>query len=158
MRRFDQEWQLLLAARTWLGERGLRLLDSRGPEGMDQGFDVYADDRLGIRIIADRSQWFVEVHPGNETIDAGGRKHWFSLEVWSNCLGAPVFFHDARPTLTDQDWAAVLANSWWLEPQLDYLRQNFDQIEQACSPELVEATIACLKATQPGLSAFPPKR
>ena len=158
MRRFAQEWQLLLAARTWLGDRGLRLLDSRGPEGMDQGFDFYCDDRLGIRIIADRSQWFVDVHPGSEGIDIGGWKDWFSLEVWSSCLGAPVIFHDPRPTLTDRDRAAVLANSWWLEPQLAYLRRNLDAIEEACSPELVEATIACLKATQPGLSAFPPTR
>ena len=31
---------------------------------MDQGFDVDADGRVGLRLIADGSQWFVEVHPG----------------------------------------------------------------------------------------------
>jgi hypothetical protein len=55
MRRFDQEWQLLVAARKWLRDRGYRLLDSRGPEDMEQGFDVYAGEQLGIRIVADRA-------------------------------------------------------------------------------------------------------
>jgi hypothetical protein len=155
MRRFEQEWDELVAARTWLDDRGLRLTESRGPEGMDQGFDVYAGDRLGLKILADRSQWFVEVRPGTEGIDAGASDEWFTLEAWSVCLGAPVLFHDPRPGRME-DWAAVLANSWWLEPQLDYLREHFDQIEGACSAEHVEATIACLSTAQRGLSAFPP--
>ena len=72
MRRFDQEWQLLVAALKWLRDRGYRLLDSRGPEGMEQGFDVYAGEQLGIRIVADRGQWFLEVHPGADGRDAVG--------------------------------------------------------------------------------------
>jgi hypothetical protein len=157
MRRFDREWQLLVAARTWLRGSGFRLLDSRGPEGMDQGFDVYADNRVGIRIMADRSQWFVEIHPGAEGIDAVGSQGWFTLEAWSTCLGTTVLFHDNTPTLTDLDWATVLANSWWLEPQLDYLRDHLAQIQDACSPESVEATGVCLSEAQRALSAFPPR-
>jgi hypothetical protein len=157
MRRFDREWKLLMSARTWLRERGLRLVESRGPEGMDQGFDLYADNRLGTRIIADRSQWFVEVHPGAENLDAAGWRGWFGLEAWSTCLGSPVLFHDTRPTSTDKDWAAALANSWWLEPQLDYLRDHLAEIQQACSPAHVEATVACLSEAQRRLSAFPPQ-
>ena len=157
MRRFDQEWELLVSARAWLSDRGLRLVDSRGPEGMDQGFDLYEDDRLGLKILADRSQWFVEVRPGTQGIDGGASDEWFTLEAWSVCLGAPVLFHDPRPTKTDQDWAIVLENSWWLEPQLVYLRENLDQIEQACSADRLDATVACLRAAQRGLSPFPPK-
>jgi hypothetical protein len=122
---------------------------------MDQGFNVYADDRLGIRITADRGQWFVEVHPGAEKVDVVGSKDWFTLEAWSSCLGTPVLFHDARPTLTGDDWAIVLANSWWLEPQLDYLRDHLARIQQACSPERVEATGVCLSEAKRAPSAFP---
>jgi len=98
MRRFDQEWELLVSARTWLVDHGFRLLGSRGPEGMSQGFDIDACDRMGLRIVADRGQWLVEVHPGIEGIDAGGWEGWFSLEAWSVCLGQPRLFHDSRPT------------------------------------------------------------
>jgi hypothetical protein len=156
MRRFDQEWQLLVAARTWLRDRGYRLLDSRGPEGMEQGFDVYAGDGLGLRIIADRGQWFVEVHPGADGIDAAGWEGWSTLEAWSTCLGEPVTFHDTRPTFTDEDRAAVLANSWWLQPQLDYVQDHLTQIERACQPDRVEATLRCLGDAQRRQSAFPP--
>lgn len=155
MRRFDQEWELLVDARTWLRDRGQRLLDSRGPEGMDQGFDVYTGDRLGIRIIADRSQWFVEVRPEAEAVVAVGWEGWFNLEAWDTCLGAPATFHDTRPTLTDEDWATVLANSWWLQPQLDYLRDHLAEIELACHPDRVKGTLACLLEAQRRLSAFP---
>lgn len=93
---------------------------------MDQGGDSYANDWLGIRVVADRSQWYVEVHPETDGIDAGGWKGWFSLEAWSACLGQPTLFHDPRPKLTDQDWVAVIENSWRLEPQLGYLREHLD--------------------------------
>jgi hypothetical protein len=72
MRRFEQEWQLLVVARKWLHDGGYRLLDSLGPEGMEQGFDIYGGDQLGIRIVADRGQWFVEVHPGADGVGATG--------------------------------------------------------------------------------------
>jgi hypothetical protein len=144
MRRFDVEWQELIGARAWLAERGLRLVDRRGPEGMDQGYDVYRSDRMGLRILADRSQWFVELRPVTEDADSATSERWFSLEAWSDCLGSPVLFHDSRATRTDADWSAVLANSWWLEPQLTYLRAHFAEITDACSPERIDATRACL--------------
>lgn len=144
MGRFDREWQLLLSSRGWLVERGYRLLETRGPEGMDSGFDLYTGGQLGIRVTADRGQWWIEAHPGPAHIDAFGWDGWFNLEAWSTCLGAPVLFHDTRPKLTDEDWAAVLTNSWWLEPQMDYLRDHLAEIEQACAPERLEATVACL--------------
>jgi hypothetical protein len=157
MRRFDQEWQLLVSARTWLRDRGYRLVDSRGPEGMDQGVDVYAGDRLGIKIWADRSQWFVDIGPLPER--AGGRASigWFPLEAWSACLGSPVLLRDARPTSTDLERAAALVNSRWLEPQLDYLRDHVSAIEVACSPGRIEATLSCVSEAQRALSAFPPR-
>jgi hypothetical protein len=156
MRRFDQEWQLLVAAGQWLRDRGYRLLDSRGPEGMEQGFDVYAGNQLGIRIVVDRGQWVVEVHPGADGVTAVGWEGWFTLEAWSACLGEPVVFHDTRPTLTDEDWAAVLANSWWLQPQLDFLQGHLIEIERACQADRVEATLRCLGDAQRRQSAFPP--
>lgn len=156
MRRFDHDWQLLVAARTWLRDRGNRLLDSRGPEGMEQGFDVYSGDQLGIRIVADRGQWFLEVHPGADGLDAAGWEGWFTLEAWSACLGEPLAFHDTRATFTDEDRAAVLANSWWLQPQLDYLQDHLTEIERACQPDRVEATLMCLGDAQQRQSAFPP--
>lgn len=141
---------------TWLGDRGYRLLESRGPEGMDQGFDLYAGDHVEIRIIADRSQWFIEVRPGTEAVDASGWEGWFNLEAWSTCLGAPATFHDTRPTLTDEDRTIVLANSWWLQPQLDFLRAHLSEIEDACQADRMRATLACLADAQRRLSAFPP--
>jgi hypothetical protein len=111
VRRFDREWQLLLTSRSWLIERGYRLADTRGPEQMDSGFDVYRGNQLVIRIIADRSQWFVEAHPRPEMVDPSDENGWFTLEAWSTCLVAPALFRDTRPTLTDEAWAAVLANS-----------------------------------------------
>lgn len=156
MRRFEQEWQLVVAARKWLRDRGYRLLDSRGPEGMEQGFDVYDGGQLGIRIVADRGQWFLEVHPGVDGVDAGGWEGWFNLEAWSTCLGETVAFHDTRPTLTDEDWAAVLANSWWLQPQLDYLKDHLTEIEGACQPDRIEEALSCLASAQRRQSAFPP--
>jgi hypothetical protein len=139
-------------------ENGYRLVDTRGPEQMDSGFNVYAGSQLVIRIIADRSQWFVEVHPRPEMVDTSDRNGWFNLEAWSTCLGAPASFRDTRPTLTDEDWAAVLTNSWWLEPQLEYLRDHLAQIEEACASKRVEATVACLSKARRALSAFPPRR
>jgi hypothetical protein len=141
---FDQEWQLLVFARAWLGERGYLLIDSRGPEGMEQGFNVYLGDRLGIRMVVDRGSWDVEVHPGPQGVDVFHWQRWFNMEAWSVCLGEPVLFHDPRPTLTDDDWYVVLANSWRLQPQLDYLRDHLSAIEGACAPERTAATLVCL--------------
>lgn len=158
MRRFERDWKLLVASRTWLGERGLRLIDSRGPEGMDQGYDVYVGDRLGVRIVADRGQWFVEVHPGVEDVDAARSmrytKGWFNLEAWSACLAQPVLFHDPTPARTDREVSAVLENSWWLEPQLDYLREHFGEIEDSCSTNRIDATLMCLAEEERRLSPF----
>lgn len=155
-RRFDQEWEQLVSSRTWLVDYGLRLLESRGPEGMSQGFDAYIGDRFGLRIVADRGHWFVEVHPGIEDLAAGGWDGWFSLEAWSVCIGQPRLFHDSRPTLTDQDRVAVIESSWWLEPQLDFLREHLHDIQGACSAERVEGTLVCLRAAQRSGSAFHP--
>jgi len=143
---FKEEWRLLVAAREWFSARGYRLIDSRGPEGMDQGFDVYLGDRLGIRLVADRGSWDVEVHPATEGLLAWGSQQWFNMEAWSTCLGEPVLFHDADPPLTGEDWAELLAHSWRLEPQLAYLRATLPAIEAACSPERIDATLACLGA------------
>ena len=152
MRRFDQEWELLIAARDWLGEAGYELVESRGPEGMDQGMDAYVGAASSVRIVADRSQWFVDVRPSAEEVN------WFSLESWSVCLGAPVLFHDPRPTPTQEDWLTVLANSWWLRPQLDYLREHIQMIEAACQPTAVSETLRCLSEARVAAAAFPRKR
>jgi hypothetical protein len=157
MDRFGQEWEMLLAADSWLSERGYRLVDRRGPEGMNMGIEIRASDRLGIRIAADRGQWFVDVASSPESLDRDGSSHWFGLEAWSVCLGAPALFHDRRPTLTDKDRVVVLANSWWLQPQLDYLREHLAAIEEACSPNNRQATLACLSDAQWTSSAFPTK-
>lgn len=150
MRRFDQEWALLIAARTWLDDAGYELIESRGPEGMDQGLDAYIGLVAGIRLVVDRSQWFVDVRPAAHNGD------WFSLESWSICLGAPVLFHDTRPRLSRQDWPDVLANSWWLEPQLDYLRVHLRSIEDACQPTRVKETLDCLAKARAATAALPP--
>ena len=112
--------------------------------------------KLGIRIVVDRGQWFVEVHPGADGVSAVGWEGWFTLEAWSACLGEPVVLHDTRPTLTDEDWAAVLANSWWLQPQLDFLQGHLIEIDRACQADRVEATLRCLGDAQRRQSAFPP--
>jgi hypothetical protein len=120
---------------------------------MDSGLDLYAGKQLGIRVTADRGQWWIEAHPGLTVIGASGRDGWFNLEAWSACLGAPTLFHDMRPKSTDDDWAAVLTNSWWLEPQMDYLRDHLAKIEEACAPERLEGTVACLlEADHRGIS------
>ena len=144
MDQFKEEWRLLVAAREWLSARRYRLIDSRGPEGMDQGFDVYVGDRVGIRLVADRGSWDVEVYPGTDGVQASGWRRWFNMEAWSACLGEPVLFHDPRPPSTDEDWAEVLAHSWRLEPQLAYLRESLPAIEAACAPERIDATRGCL--------------
>src|SRR5687768_12504360 len=108
MSRFDREWKLLLAARTWIKAGGLRLVESRGPEGMDNGYDIYESDRLGLRIVADRGQWFVEVHPGVDGLHGAASQTWFTLEQWSSCVDAPVLFHDTRPARSDAEIAAAL--------------------------------------------------
>lgn len=113
---------------------------------MDQGYDVHAGDLLGIRIIADRSQWLVELRPGPDAPDANGWEGWFSLEAWSSCLGSPMLFHDARPAITDEDRVEVLANSWWIEPQIAYLREHLSDIERACSPDRIDTTRGCLNS------------
>ena len=83
------------------------------------GLATYQGDRVNISLVADRSQWFVDVQPATDAPVAPGSPGWFGLEEWSRCLGSPVLFHDARPTPTDEDWLEVIANSWWLEPQLN---------------------------------------
>jgi hypothetical protein len=55
-----------------------------------------------------------------------------------------MMFHDTRATLTDEDWSAVFANSWQLEPQLDYLRDRLTAIGEACAPERMVVTLRCL--------------
>ena len=146
--RFDEEWRLLVRARTWLGERGYRLVDSRGPEGMEQGFDIYVGESLAIRIVADRGTWSVDVRPGRIEGDWFGYEGWFDLEEWSTCLRAPVVFHDTRQPVSDQDWVEVIESSWRLSPQLEYLRGHLATIEEACHPTRVEQTKACLEESE----------
>lgn len=148
--KFADEWRRLEGTQPWLRELGFRLIDSRGPEGMNQGFHVYAGERVAVRIIADRDQWFVEVRPDPHGADASGWKDWFTLEAWSECLGAPVLFH-----VESGDWPDRLANSWWLAPQLDYLRANLGAIEVASAAERLTATRSRLLAAQRHQSAFP---
>jgi hypothetical protein len=144
MRSFDRDWQQLEASRPWFLDRGYRLTDARGPEGMEQGLNAYEGVWLSIRLSADRGQWFVEISPGTGAPVASGSVGWYSLEAWSKCLGSPVLFHDTRPRSTEADWTEVVANSWWLEPQLNYLRDHLAEIERACSPERVDTTRECL--------------
>lgn len=149
---FVDEWRLLEAALAWLGDVGYRLTDSRGPEGMNQGFHVYAGERVAVRVIADRGQWEVEVRPDPNGADAYSSGDWFSLEAWSVCLGAPILFH-----VQSDDWAYVSARSWRLAPQLEFLRANLEAIEAASSRERIFETRAALSLAQRDLSAFPPK-
>ena len=154
MRRFDREWGRLVAARPWLRERGYRLVETRGPEGMDQGFDIYRGPRLELSITADRSQWYVEIAPAPEGFDTPGTNS-FDLESWSACLGAPVLFHDTRPTDSEAAWLEVIQNSWWLEPQLDFLQSHLGEIERACEEGRVRATLDCLTAARDRTAPFP---
>jgi hypothetical protein len=159
MRRFEEEWELLVEARGWLSDRGYRLIDSRGPEGMDQGFDVYVGKVIGIRIVADRSQWFVEVRPSAEAGDAFGYRDWFDLECWSTCLGSETLFHDpGKAVRAERNPYEAMANSWWLRPQLDYLRAHLGDIERACLPDVVEHTRSCLLDARRRNAPFPPRR
>jgi hypothetical protein len=137
---FDEDWRLLRSTREWLANRGYSLAETRGPEGLESGLDRYSGPHLSIMISADRGQWFLEIRPNR--IDAA----WANLESWSACLGEPTLFHDARPTTSDEAWAAVLANSWHLGPQLDYLRAHLDDIETACGPRRIGITLDCLSA------------
>lgn len=141
MRSFDDDWKLLEATRDWLEERDYALAESRGPEAMSSGLHRYARQRTGIRITADRGLWFIDVQPGQDSDD------WFNLDSWSACLGERLSFHDQRPRLSDQDWLEVIANSWRLEPQVQYLRAHLDEIEAACEPARLEQTIECLIAS-----------
>lgn len=148
---FYEEWQLLLNTREWFDARGYALVETRGPEGMNQGFDVYVGKSVAIRIIADRGQWFIEVHPQTEGPDAARNDGWFSLEPWSTCLGSLMLFHDPSSAFTDADRVAVLANSWWLRPQLDFLRDHLEEIEAMCAPDQVADTITCLVEAESAL-------
>jgi hypothetical protein len=122
---------------------------------MDSGLELFAGGLLAIRVIADRGQWFVEARPGQEHVDAVGFDGWFNLEAWSTCLGAQSLFHDTRPTLMDDDWATVIANSWWLAPQMEYVREHLGEMEPACSAERVDETRVCLSRARRALSPFP---
>ena len=110
---------------------------------MNQGLHEYAG-RIGIRIVADRGQWFFDIGPMSG--DALREQEAFDIETWSACLGEPTLFHDPRATLDLEldAWPEVIANSWWLEPQLDYLKRHLEQIEQLCDPTLLDGTLACL--------------
>jgi hypothetical protein len=130
----------LEATGDWLEERDYALAESRGPEAMSSGLHRYVRPQTSILITADRGQWFVDVQPDQDSDD------WFTLESWSACLGEAVSFHDRRPRLSDQDWLEVIANSWRLEPQVQYLRAHLDEIEAACEPARLEQTIECLRA------------
>jgi hypothetical protein len=157
MSRFDDEWRLLIESRLWLQSRGYRLFDSRGPEGMNQGFDAHAGTMCSIRITADRGQWFVEIRPGASHQSAKGSEHWFNLEVWSRCLGHPLLFHEDPTGTTDKEVGHSLNNSWWLEPQLRFLRDRLSEIESACSTEQLTSTIECLRTARRALSPFAPR-
>jgi len=122
---------------------------------MNNGYDIYESDRLGLRIVADRGQWFVEVRPGVDGLNAAASQTWFTLEQWSSCLDAPVLFHDTRPARSDDEIAAALENSWHLEPQLAYLAEHLNQIEEACTADRIQATLSCVKAAQLRQNAFP---
>jgi hypothetical protein len=66
-----------------------------------------------------------------------------------------MLFHDPSPAFTDADRVAVLANSWWLRPQLDYLRDHLDEIEAMCAPDRVADTVTCLVDAERALRRAP---
>jgi hypothetical protein len=127
----------------WFEDRGYRLIDRQGPEGMDQGLHVFEGPKLGIRITADRSQWFVEIRPSVDPNLQDRDEAWFDLELWSICLGQPTLFH-----VPDGSVAEQLANSWTLQPQLDYLKEHIQQIEAHVERGRVSDTAACLRKAQ----------
>lgn len=137
-RPFDKDWQLLLATRSWLSERGYKLVETRGPQAMDQALDRYAGDYLALRIAAHRSQWFVEVKTAHDWSD------WHALKSWSACLGVPASFHD--PRLMTSEGSEKTPS--YLASQLDYLRDHLTEIEAACQPDRVEATLKCVSAAE----------
>lgn len=151
MTTFLDEWRLLEGAQTWLRDGGFQLIDSRGPEGMNQGFHVYVGEHIAVRVIADRDQWEVEVRPDRHQADAYDSRDWFNLEAWSVCLGVPVLFH-----VESEDSGDAIARSWRLAPQLEFLRANVESIDAASAQERVSKTRARLVAAQSELSAFPP--
>lgn len=145
IRSFDEDWKLLEATGDWLLECEYVLAESRGPEAMSAGLHRYSGARIGILIWADRGQWFIDAQP-NRVLD-----EWFNLEAWSVCLGEPALFHDMRPRLSDRDWVDALANSWWLQPQVEYLRAHLADIEDASDPARIQQTMDCLVRTRAAL-------
>lgn len=152
MTTFLDEWRLLEAAKAWMRDGGFQLIDRRGPEGMNQGFHVYAGEHIAVRMIADRDQWVLGVRPDPHRADAYDSRDWFNLEAWSVCLGVPVLFH-----VESEDPTEVFARSWRLAPQLDFLRANLESINAASAQKRVSETRARLVAAQSELSAFPPR-
>jgi hypothetical protein len=142
MAAFRKDWDLLVSTRSWLSEVGYRLIESRGPEGMDQGLHAYEGDHLEIRIVADRGQWFVEARPR-------AAPTWFTLEPWSVCIGAPVLFHVAPAIRTDEEQLKALSASWKLAPQVEYLRAHLVDLEQACDAIAISRTMDCLNESAP---------
>jgi hypothetical protein len=137
-RRFDKDWQLLLATRSWLSERGYKLVETRAPEATDQALLRYAGDYLALRIAAYRGHWFVEVKTAHDWSD------WHTLKIWSACLGAHASFHDPR-LMTSKGSEKTLS---YLASQLDYLRDHLTEIEAACQPDRVETTLKCVSAAE----------
>ena len=131
---------------------GYRLIASRGPEGMHQGYHVYVGDVAAIRVIADRGQWFVDVRPDPDRPEVSGWVGWFNLEAWGLCLGIEATFHSDSGR-----WPAILANSWRLAPQLDWLEAHLAEVQAAAAPERAGQTRLCLSEAQRALSAFPPR-
>jgi hypothetical protein len=143
MSRFRKEWLAVVAMTDWFDERGYRLIHRQGPEGMDQGFHLFEGRHLGIRITADRSQWFVEIRLSEGPNPEHSREIWFDLELWSICLGQPTLFHVSEGSVPDQ-----LANSWTLRPQVDYLKNHIGHIEARVEGGRVSETAARLRKAQ----------
>lgn len=150
---FARDWRALEEAQSWITAAGYRLVAARGPEGMRQGWHLYCGDCVAIRVVADRGQWFVDVRPDPDHPDVFSSKDWFSLEAWGACLGIAASFH------ADSDkWSTILASSWRLAPQLEWLEANLIAIESAAARERAAETRACLADAQRALSPFPPRK
>jgi hypothetical protein len=156
MRQFDKDWKLLRPTRRWLSMRGYKLVETRGPDALDQalgryGLDVqtaafvgdqyrigdqYAGDHVALAIVAWGGHWFVQVKTAQD------RSDWYTLKSWSACLGAPASFYDPRLMTNDESEQTPSD----LASQLDYLREHLTEIEAACQPDRVEATLKCVSA------------
>lgn len=124
MRAFEVQWAEMLAARAWFEARGYRLAESRGPEGMDSGFDRYERDGISILAVADRGIWSVEVGL------AGDRR--LPLAIWAVCIEASDPPAPGESTLV---------------AQLDWARQHIATFEIACHPFRADMTRECLAAS-----------